>query len=204
MTDAELRQSIIDLAHMEVELSKKSGPAKPAKRFDKILMKSDEILKRFGLPFTPYYQALLEFDAVPWDKELDSLIALLKRDAQNQKSKNAQTELEILINAQKTNRDPMFILPQLGIATHVYTLFVYNKILMHIQDDFQNILEELKTANNPDLLNAVGLMNFSTDWLQNDEETIAAFEAQRLKYIRRYALEIMNYLKACGFKINGF
>jgi hypothetical protein len=195
MTETELRQSILDLAQMEIDLDKKGGPRRAGKLFKKIVTKIDEILESFGLPSTPYYQGLLEYNAVPYDKELDGIISLLRREAENQKNKKPQTELEILINAQKTNRDPMFILPQLGITPHSYTLYVYNKILMYVQDDFQNILDELKTVNNPALLGATKRMNFSTDWIEKSEETIAMLEAKGLKYIRQYALEIISRVK---------
>jgi hypothetical protein len=54
--------------------------------------------------------------------------------------------LNCFIEAKKANRDPMFILPQIGIATHVYPLFVYNNILMYGQDSPENILSEVKNC----------------------------------------------------------
>jgi len=106
--------------------------------------------------------------------------------------------------SKKSNRDPMFILPQLGIQTHVYTLFVYNTILMCGQDEPERILEEFKLANNLDFLDTLGKMNSSTDWLKNAEDEIANLEKKGFKYVRQYALDIINYLKRMGFTINGF
>jgi hypothetical protein len=109
-----------------------------------------------------------------------------------------------LIEAKKSNRDPMFILPQLGIQTHVYTLFVYNNILMYGQDEPENILSELKLVNNSDLLEITGKIGYSTDWFESAEAQIAFLEEKGLKYIRQYVLDIINYLKSMGFTINGF
>jgi len=204
MNKTELRKTIEELARMDVELNKKGGPSKAGKLFERILAKEEELLEALELPNTPYYQGLLQFDSIPWDKEIDEFINLLYREIENQKSKDKKSEIEVLVEAQKTNRDPMFILPQLGIETHVYTLFVYNNILMYNQDVPENILSELKLVNNPDLLDITGRMSCTTDWLENAEEQIASLEEKGLRYIRQYALDIINYLKNMGFKINGF
>jgi hypothetical protein len=202
MNKDKLHKSIAELARMDVDLEKKGGPSKAGKLFEHILEKEQELLDKLGLPNTPYYQGLLHFDSIPWDKEIDDLINLLYREIENQKNK--KSDIELLIDAKKTNRDPMFILPQLGIATHVYTLFVYNNILMYGQDEPENILSEFKLVNNVELLEITGEMKYSTDWLENAEEKIASLEEKGLKYIRQYALDMINYLKNMGFTINGF
>ena len=204
MNENELRTALKELAVMDVDLKKRGGPSRAGKLFERILEKEQELLEELALPNTPYYQGLLQFDSIPWDKEIDDLISLLYREIESRKNIDKKSDLELLIEAKKTNRDPMFILPRLGIATHVYTEFVYNKILMHGQDEPEHILSELKLANNPDLLDITGRMRFSPDWLDNAEEQIASLEGKGLKYIRQYALDIINDLKSMGFKVNGF
>jgi hypothetical protein len=204
MNEAELRQYINELAQMEVKLAKKGGPEKSGKLFEGILEKQQDLLEKLGLPNTPYYQGLLQFDSIPWDKEIDDLIKLLYREAEGQEKTGAKPELDLLIDAKKSNRDPMFILPKLGIETHVYTLFVYNNILMYGQDDPENILNEFKLVKSLDLLDEIGRMGSSPDWINNAEEKIVSLESKGLKYIRQYALDIINYLKGMGFKVNGF
>jgi len=203
MDKTEIIQSIKELAELNVQLEKKGGPSKSGKLFEEILEKEDALLEKFGLPGTPYYQGLLHFDSIPWDKEIDDLITLLYHEAENRKNDNPKSELELLIEAKETNRDPMFILPQLGIKTHTYTLFVYNNILMYGQDSPENILSELKLANNDELLDITGRMRYSEDWLENIEENISSLEKKGLKYIRQYAADIINYLRGFGYKING-
>ena len=204
MNKTEIRQSIKELAELDVALAKKGGPTKSGKLFEKVLQKEDELLEKLGLPSTPYYQGLLQFDSIPWDKEIDDLIELLYHEVEQRKKSTSNSELELLIEAKKANRDPMFILPQIGIATHVYPLFVYNKILMHGQDSPENILVELKLANDNELLDILGRMNYSTEWIEDAEEKITSLEKRGLKYIRQYVIEIINNLKGFGFKINGF
>ena len=129
------------------------------------------------------------------DSEVDELIELFNRKVQ---SKNPKSEIELLIEAKNANSDPMLILPELGIKTHVYTLFIYNNILLNGNDTPENILSELKLSNDCDLLNTIGLMNFSTDWLQNPEEKIASLEEKGLKYIRQFAVYLINFFKELG------
>jgi hypothetical protein len=204
MNETELRQYINEIAQLEVKLAKKGGLAKAGKLFESILEKQDDLLEKLGLPSTPYYQGLLQFDSIPWDKEIDDLIKLLSYEVENKEKETPKSELEILIDAKKTNRDPMFILPQIGIKTHVYTLFVYNNILMYGQDEPENILAELKLVNSDDFLDITGRMHSSPDWLDNAEEKISSLENRGLKYIRQYAMGMINYLKGMGFEINGF
>jgi len=204
MTNPNLRKSIAKLAQMDVDLEKKGGPSKAGKLFERILEKEQDLLEKLDLPNTPYYQSLLHFDSIPWEKEIDDLINLLYREIESQKNKEKKSDIELLIEAKKSNRDPMFILPQLGIPTHVYTLFVYNNILMYGQDEPENILSELKLVNNFDLLEIIGKMGYSPDWLESAERQIAFLEEKGLKYIRHYAFDIINYLKNMGFTINGF
>jgi len=200
MTKTDLRKSIAELARMDVDLEKKGGPSKAGKLFERILEKEQELLEKLDLPNTPYYQGLLRFDSIPWDKEIDDLINLLYREIESQKNKEKKSDIELLIEAKKSNRDPMFILPQLGIPTHVYTLFVYNNILMYGQDEPENILSELKLVNNPELLEITGKMGYSPDWLESAEKQIAFLEEKGLKYIRQYSLDIINYLKNRGLR----
>jgi len=204
MNKDEIRQTIKELAELDVQLVKKGGPSKSGNLFEKILQKENDLLEKFGLPGTPYYHGLLQFDSIPWDKEIDDLITLLYHEAENRKKDSPNSELELLIEAKKTNRDPMFILPQIGIKTHTYTLFVYNNILMYGQDSPENILSELKLANSDELLNITGKMRYSEEWLENIEEKITSLEKKGLKYIRQYAADIINYLRGFGYKINGF
>ena len=204
MNEFELRSAINEIAEMDVSLTKKGGPSRASRLFDKLIFKQKEVLEHFNLPDTPFYQGLLSFEAIPWDNEIDDLVTLLENESANQRHKSKKPPIELLKEARSSNRDPMFVLPELGIQTHVYTLFVYNKILMYNRDEPEKILEELNLVNNDDLLNTLGIMDSSTDWLEDAESSIAALEARGLKYIRRYLTEIINDLKKAGLKINGF
>ena len=206
MNEFELRSAIKEIAEMEVSLKKKGGPARAGKLFDKLIFKQREVLEHYYLPDTPFYQGLLEFEAIPWDNEIDDFLLILEKESISQRYKSTKSPVELLKEAKSSNRDPMFILPELGIRTHVYTEFVYKKIFLQDQDNAESILEELIFVNNDDdLLNNLGKMSVSdTEWLKNVESYITDMETRGLKYIRHYVKDIINYLKGFGFKINGF
>jgi len=204
VNEFELRSAIKEIAEMEVSLKKKGGPTRAGRFFDKLMFKQQEVLEHFNLPDNPFNQALLHFEAIPWDNEIEEIIKILFNESILHRRKSKKSPETLLKEAKSSNRDPMFILPELGIRTHIYTLFVYNKILMYSQDEPNKILEELNLVNNDDLLETIGGMRFTTEWLENAEDSITALEARGLKYIRRFAMDIINDLKGSGLKINGF
>ena len=188
---------------MEVDLKKKDGFEEEGELYECIMLKQEDLLEELGLPNTPVNLGYLHFKYIPWDKEIDDLINHLYDEIEIRKNKEKKSDLGLLIDAR--NQDPMFILPQLGIVTHVYTVFVYENILMHNQDEPENILSELKLVNSDtDLLNTIGKMDISTKWLKSAEKHIVSLEKKGLKYIRQYALAIINDFKSKGVKVNGF
>ena len=191
MNEFELRNTIKEIAIMHVELTKKRGPTRAAELFEKLISRQDEVLEHYKLPGNPYYQSLLEFKAIPWDNEIDKLIELLEKESQNVKSSSSLSEIEILCEAKATKRDPMFILPAIGITTHVYTIWVYQNILLKSRDTPKNVLIELKRLNF-DLLNTVGNMHNNIEWLENPETFIETMEEKGLQYIRSYVKSILN------------
>jgi hypothetical protein len=232
MNEQEMKKSIMELAQMNVELNAKGGPGKAGKLFEKLLEKQDEVLETLGLPNTPYYQQLLEFDSVPWDNEFEKLVQLLQHEIENQKAKPQKSDVEILREAVQIKRDGYFILPQIGIPTHCYTLYVYNYILMLEHDSPENVLAELKLANDG-LLNTLGIIGVSiycldkkkvkarlaqtvpdkkldalvalcpeVEWLKYAEEQIKFLEKRGLKYARQYTIGIIEQFKERGFVIN--
>jgi len=191
----------MELAQMNIDLDKRGGPEKSGRLFDRLLLKQDEILEEIGLPLNPYYQGLLQFESVPWDKEVDELIELLYRDANSYKNKDEDYYINLLKDAISSKRDSFFILPEIGVSTHDYTIYVYHRILLDQNDKPENVLKELKTVTENDLLNKIGKMTFSHEWLQNGEEEVKSLEEKGLKYIRQYFKDKYFHMKDMLIKI---
>ena len=65
MNEFELRAAIKEIAEMDVDLTKKGGPSRSKRLFEKLIFKQKEVLEHYKLPDNPYYQGLLEFKAIP-------------------------------------------------------------------------------------------------------------------------------------------
>lgn len=102
-------------------------------------------------------------------------------------------EYNILSSAQELKQDASVVLPFLNIAIHPYTVFVINKVLSRKFDTIENILEELKYVNNPEILDLIGVSlgeNYTYDSLIEEN-----LEGKReIKYLNEYITYLANIL----------
>lgn len=151
-----LKPALTGLAKLQITLSQKGGPANDGNLFELILDLQSGILKSFGLPETPENEKLLWFSTIPTDTEVENRITQLHEAAIHHLTTNANSDLQILREAQQENKDPFTILPELNITTHIYMIFVYNEILLGKRDSVENVLHELRFAEKYELLNTIG------------------------------------------------
>ena len=142
---------MIQLTKLQISLEKKGGPSEDGELFDEILSIQGEILKSFGLPTSSENEKLLWFSRLPTGLEVENRIKLLHNTATEYLLSNARPDLQVLRDAQELEQDPYIVLPELKICTHIYTLFVYNKMLLKKKDTVENILHELKFVNHPEV-----------------------------------------------------
>jgi hypothetical protein len=189
-----LQPALIGLANLQVILDKKGGPTVDGGLFEEILGIQEDILHKFGLPISPDYEELLWFKKVPSDIEMGARIQQLHSAASDYLLSNAKSELQVLLEAQQTRQDPQYVLPELKIATHIYTIFVYEKILLEQKDSVENILHSLKFSSHYDILNALGSLCFvPTD---QDSAIIHFLKSIGVKYVDQFLLENADQLGA--------
>lgn len=180
-----LKPALSGLAKFQIALEKEGGPSGNGQLFEQILDIQNGILKSFGLPATSENESLLWFKTLPSDMELEERIKQLHEAATEYNLSNPKPELEILREAQETQESAFSVLPELKVSTHVYTIFVYDQILLKRKDSVENILQELKlVSNHPKALDAIGSVEFSR--LANEAEVIEALETIGVKYIRQF------------------
>lgn len=167
-------------------MSQKGGPANDGNLFDLVLELQSGILKSFGLPETPENEKLLWFSSVPTDSEVENIIRQLREKAIDYLTSNAKPDLQILKEAQEEMKDPYFILPELNIATHTYTLFVYSEILLAKRDSVENVLHELGFAEKRGLLNTIG--NLVEGNYNNPSGALLDIKESGLKYIDQFLI----------------
>lgn len=90
--------------------------------------------------------------------------------------------------------DVFSVLPELSIPTHVYTIFVYNEILLKKKDLIENITHEFRCVYQFELLDILGKLGLG--YLTDETEIVELLEQFGLKYIQQflfYAKSSTNY-----------
>lgn len=181
------RNELVALAQLQVSLEKQGGISANGQLFEQILTAQDSILDSFGLPAVLENQRLIWFSEIPSDLELDFRIKQLHEKASEYLSGDAKPELQLLTEAKENRSDPFEVLPELKIATHAYTLFVYNEILLLGKDSVENVLAALKLANRHEFLNTLGKLIFGGfENVFQAQKSMIALRAVGVRYIDEF------------------
>jgi len=177
-----IKNALAGLAKLQIALDKKGGPSEDGQLFEEILTLQDGILSHFGLPPTDENTKLLWFNgSVPTHLEVEERVRQLHKAAKEYLLSPAKPETQILKDAQENKASAFSTLPELGITTHSYTIFVYEKILLAKRDKIENVLEELRRANQPRMLTILG--HLSEGNMEKPHEVIEVLKHLGLKYI---------------------
>ena len=183
-----LKTELIRLAKFHIDLKEKGGPGEDGELFEELLALQDDILTGFGLPLNPDNEKILEFEKVPTEIEIDEIIIQLKNFATNYLLSDAKTELQILNDAQEMKLDAFYLLPELKVTTHSYTIFIYEKIFLEKKDCAENILLELRLVKNiPKVLNALGMLDNTEDINSVESKDLIKFISDSgVKYLHEF------------------
>jgi hypothetical protein len=182
--DSLIYSDLIVLAARLMELRILGGPGNAGNLFEETLMLKEEILAKFGLPACSSYVNILEFEEYPTELELNQKINELHQLAAKFYLRKTKTDIQLLKEAKDLDLDPMDVLPELNISTHIYTRFVYEKVLLKNRDNLKNILRELNYVNEPEILDALGRLAYCEG---EDAALASAFlDNFRLKYIQPF------------------
>ncbi|RNI27387.1 hypothetical protein EFA69_14705 [Rufibacter immobilis] len=124
-------------------LEEKGGPEQDGDLFEEVLAKEEEILQSFGLPPALKHLKLLHKLANRKSVTvavLQKTIAALQKAAEAHLSGPVLTDLELLQKAKEEELSPYDILPELGIITHTYPIFLMEVALNFVHP--QAILDE--------------------------------------------------------------
>ena len=178
----QIKNALTELAKLQIALDKKGGHSEDGQLFEEILTLQDGILRNFGLPPTQENTKLLWFNlSVPTHLEVEERVRQLHKTAKEYLLSPAKPEIQILKDAQENKASAFSTLPELGITTHSYTLFIYEKILLGKRDKIENVLEELRRVNQPRMLAILG--HLSEGNMEKPHEVIEVLKHLGLKYI---------------------
>lgn len=184
--------AILGLANLQVILEKKGGSEEDGSLFEEISLFEASILSKFGLPFSTRYQQILWFKSVPNEIEIEERIEQLHIAASQYLLSDVKSEPQILKEAQLNQQDPFLVLPKLKIKTTVYSIFVYEKILLKNKDSVENVLKDLKFTNQRIILDALGKIQENT--IDQDEEAVEFLESIGVRYLNQFLIHNSNLL----------
>ncbi len=186
MTKDALEFLLKRLALLHVQLNDAGGPANNGHLFEEMLSMQDEALNSFGLPASPENTELLSFESIPTKLEMDKLITKLNAKATHYLLGKTSSDVTILKEACEAQKDGMYVLPEIKISTHVYTLFIYNKILLKRKESAENVLNDLRHCNQYDILNALGQITYGrTD---HEPELIEYLQSCGIRYLQQFIM----------------
>ncbi|KPZ76473.1 restriction endonuclease [Leptospira kirschneri serovar Mozdok] len=146
------------------ELHSAGGPEGHGLLFEEIIFFEQDILSKYSLPPTLENQTILWVDnpfAVS-EKMIERCLVNLEKAMKSYTRQPAKSRLAILTEAvTKADANPFEFLPRIGIATHSYTIFLFEKKLICGQESVADVLSEMLLAENH--LQELGL-------LENGEE----------------------------------
>lgn len=179
-----MKKLLLEYLQKKTQFEKKGEPNENDELFEEILFIEDNILKKFGLPSSKKYSKILwEFDN---KDDIETIISSLNKAAKEYLISPPKLELEILLEAIREKSNPYDILPEIGVVTHDYTLFIYNHILLTQKKDVGIIWNEYKKVHMDDLLSKVYILG-----TKNNPQSDILY-----KEIKKYNLKFLNdYLK---------
>jgi hypothetical protein len=181
-----VKSKIILLSEKSLLLEKLGGPENNSELFEEIFSIEDDILKSFGLPENSKFAQILKRNNIPSNQELEEMISILENIASEYLLAPTETSISVLTKAKDLKLDPFGVLPELKIITHIYSIFVYEEILLKERDTPENVLKELELFNTDDSILFVNKLieSFRIAGERNFEKQ----NISELKYINQFIL----------------
>lgn len=181
-----VKSKIILLSEKSLLLEKLGGPENNSELFEEIFSIEDDILKSFGLPENSKFAQILKRNNIPCNHELEEMISILENIASEYLLAPTETSISVLTKAKDLKLDAFSVLPELKIITHIYSIFVYEEVLLKEKDTPENVLKELELFNTDDSILFVNKLieSFRIAGEQNFEKQ----NISELKYINQFIL----------------
>lgn len=181
-----LINAIRGLAEIQLHIDSNGGPEENGELFEEYFRIRACILASFGLPDNDSFGKILFFKSLPTDKDIATIVNNLKQAATEYLLSPAKTETQILDEAIEQKLEPEKVLPEFGITSHLYTLFVYKEILLAKKDHPLAVLEALRLADEPKTLNLLGIVALTKNFGEEEKKMLEYLNAKGIKYLDLY------------------
>lgn len=180
-----LKESIVKLVKAHLILSDNSIEIE-GKVFDEYFQLRKEVLESFGLPNSDKYGKLLFITHEPNEIEIETMVKEFNNAATEYLLAPIKSDLKYLEEGVLLNLEADEILSELGINRHIYTNFVYNEILIKGVDTPISVLEALRIANTPKILNILGIIALSQDFSEKESRMLEFLKLKKVKFLDKY------------------
>jgi len=140
------------------ELSLEGGPTEDGEKYIQKVNAEKEILTYFGLPLTSKYIKLI-WNIFDVTENINEAIAILLKELEQKakefdiaKEKNIATKLIEGIENQKEAFD---LFPDIQIDLNLYTLFIYNEILIKKKNNIESVIQEFEKIKGKNCLSNI-------------------------------------------------
>jgi hypothetical protein len=174
---------LIALSQLAQQLDTAGGPEGDGDLFEAYLEARESLLARFGLPETPEFVELLELPEGEEATAAQQGVASLHQAAAAYLLSPVQRPVQVLDEARQEGRSGMSVLPELGIATHIYTLFVYDQLFMLGQASAAQVWQALQQTQQPRVLEALGLVGTGE---AEGEDAAIFLRAQKIIFLAQF------------------
>jgi len=181
---AALVKAVVALSQMNQQLEDAGGPEAESGLFEQFLAARVDLLEKFGLPETEEFLFLLASGDVLTDTEAGEVVAELHQAATNYLLSPVRREVQVLEDAFAAQSNPFNVLPEIGVITHTYTLFVYETMLLQQQHPAQEVWACLKKTRQPEVIEALGNL-YSADPTEA-EVPLALLRISGLNYLDEF------------------
>jgi len=181
---AALVEAVVALSKMNQELEDAGGPEAEGDLFEEYLAARVDILEKFGLPETEEFLFLLASGGVFTNAEAEEVVVELHQAATRYLLSPVRREVQVLEDAKAEQSNPFNVLPEIGIITHTYTLFVYDSILLKQEQPAHEVWDCLKKTQQPEVIEALG--NLYAAEPAGVEKPLAFLRANGLKYLDEF------------------
>ena len=183
---SKLKNTIRSLAKIQLHIDSNGGPEENGELFEEYFYIRAKILASFGLPDSNKYGEILFVKTQPTDNDIENIINKLKQAASDYLLSPAKTDVQILEEAVELKLDPEQVLPEFGITSHLYTLFVYKEILLTKRDEPLAVLEALRLANDKKTLNLLGIVALAKNFGEEEKKMLEYLNTKGVKYLDLY------------------
>ncbi len=177
-----IKKVIHNYYRVNKELSFGGGPTEDGEKYIEKVNIEKEILNYFGLPLTSKYIKLI-WSIFDISENIDEVTSILLEELEKKsnefkasKEKNMSSKL---LEGVKNNKEAFDLFPDIEIDLNLYTLFIYNEILIQQKQDIELVIQEFEKIKGKE-----SLMNiYQLSQLANDYETSSYYKMLKNKQL---------------------